>query len=307
MSSLRAAGDRPPFEGLYIYAFTFLLGYIIADLTILKVRPDMLPSKAPPAYTPSPMSERQASRNDYDIVRDRNLFNADGMIPPAISAQQNEPGVVDDLASAALSQLPIKLEGTIVHANPNRSVASISGQGKSDAKAYMVEDEVERIAKIVKIERRKVIIRNLNNNRLEYIEIPKDSAISFGMKTQDTGTNSSEIVKQGEFDFSLRREDLNKYTSDLSSILNQARMVPNILPGSGGRVEGFRFVSIQPGSIYEKLGFKSNDVIKTVNGEAVNSPTKAMELYNVLRADSRIKLTVERDGREVSFSYDVKD
>ncbi len=84
-------------------------------------------------------------------------------------------------------------------------------------------------------------------------------------------------------------------------------MVPNIVPGSGGRVDGFRFVAIQPNSIYEKLGFKPMDVIKSVNGEPVNSPTKAMELYNSLKSDSRISIMIERNGRDETFKYEIPD
>lgn len=306
-SSLRNSGDRPPFEGIYIYLLTILLGYVIADLSLLKIRPMMLPTQPPPAYSPQTQQEIPPARDQYTVVTNRNLFNADGVIPPAVSAKGSEKQG-DDNAPAVLSQLPLKLEGTIVHLNPQRSVASITIQAKNEVKAFMMEDEIEGLARIVKIERRKVTFRNLNNNRLEYIEIPKDSALSFIKNIEgpvDTGEGG--ISKQGEFEFSVRREDLNKYTSDLASILNQARMVPNILPGSGGRVDGFRFVSIQPNSIYEKLGFRMGDVIKEVNGEAVNSPTKAMELYNALRSDNRIRLQVERDGRVENFSYDVKD
>lgn len=305
VTSLRGGDDRPPWEGVYIYLFTFLLGYIIADLTLLKVRPAMLPTQAPPAYNPANKAGRVVGRLEYNIVTDRNLFNADGVVPPALSAKGKEgPG---DTGPAVLSQLPLKLEGTIVHLNPNRSVATINVQGKNETQAFMVDDEIEGLARITKVERRKVTFRNLNNNRMEYIEIPRESVITFGLKNQDTAGGDSEVSKQGEFEYSVRREDLLKYTADLSAILNQARMVPNIVPGSGGRVEGFRFVSIQPNSVYEKLGFKPNDVIKSVNGEPVNSPTKAMELYNALRTDARIKLTVEREGRDENFSYEVKD
>lgn len=308
ISSLRggAGGDRPPFEGIYIYFLTFLIGYILADLSLLKMRGSMLPTKAPPASGSQPYQERIASRTDYDNITQRNVFNADGVIPPALSATGEEQQTNDDSSPAVLSQLPLKLEGTIVHLNPNRSVASIMIQAKNETQAFMIEDEIEGLARITKIERRRVTFRNLNNNRMEYIEIPKDSAIIFGKK-QESGGTESDISKQGEYEFAIRRDDLNKYTSDLSSILNQARMVPNIIPGSGGRIDGFRFVNIQAGSIYEKLGFKMGDVIKEVNGEAVNSPTKAMELYNALRTEARIRLTVERDGRVENFSYDVKD
>jgi general secretion pathway protein C len=170
----------------------------------------------------------------------------------------------------------------------------------------MVGEEIESMARVTKIERRKIVFRNLNNQRLEYIEIPKNASVTFGMKAP-AAANAGEVQHDGQFTFTMRRSILSKYTSDMGAVLQQARMVPNIVPGSGGRVNGFRFVAIQPGSIYEKLGFKPMDVIKAVNGEAVNSPTKAMELYNALKSDNRISLTIERNGQDVPFTYNVTD
>ncbi len=104
----------------------------------------------------------------------------------------------------------------------------------------------------------------------------------------------------------MKRSDLEKYTSDLPSILKQARMVPNIIPGSGGRVEGFRFVSIEPDSIFSKLGFKPGDVIKGVNNEPISSPTQAMEMYNTLKSSERLTLGVNRDGKDETFDYTIE-
>lgn len=307
MAGMRG-GDRPPLEGLYPYLLATIMGYFAADLGILYFRPAMLPSGAPPAYTPAPVMDRMAGGGDYSAVTSRNLFNADGVIPQAISAQKQGEGENDN-APAVLSQLPLKLEGTIVHADPRRSVATVNVQASNETKAFMLDDEIAGVAKVKKIERRRLTFRNLSNNRLEFIEIPKDSAILFGLKNQEStaGGGDSEVAKVGEFDFTLRRDTLNDKLKSLTDILNQARMIPNIVPGTGGRVDGFKFVTIQPNSIYEKLGFKAGDSIKSVNGEPVNSPTKAMELYNALRSETRIRLGVERDGREETFTYEVKD
>jgi general secretion pathway protein C len=140
---------------------------------------------------------------------------------------------------------------------------------------------------------------------LEYVEIPKEGAMTFGVKEKPA--DDGDVKKRGATDFSMNRADLNKYISNLGQILNQARMVPNVIPGTGGKIEGFRFVSIQPGSIFEKLGFQAMDVIKSVNGEPVDSPTKAMELYNALRTDNSIGIVVNRNGQDQNFSYTIPE
>lgn len=300
--SLLKGGQRPPLEGIYVYLLAVFVGYTISDLTLLSFRPSMLPTEAPPAKVKNPVKVRSLTQLDLAAITERNLFNADGKIPPPLSMEGKEEGSSD--RPAVLSQLPLKLEGTIVHLNEKKSIASITTRNRNETLAYSLDSEIGGLARITKIERRKVTFRNLANNRLEYIEIPKDEKINFGVKTPPV-TESNEVEKRGDTDFTIKRSDLNKYTANLSEILNQARMVPNIVSGSGGRVEGFRFVSINPGSIFEKLGFKNMDVIKSVNGEDVNSPTRAMEFYNALKTSSNIQLGVVRNGKEETFNYSV--
>lgn len=305
MRFLSSEDGRPPFEKFYIYILVVFIGLLLADLTILQIRPSMLPTKPPPPLPVREDHQEIMSRMSYNDITSRNIFSPDGVIPPPLSSGENK-GESDD-GPAVLSQLPLKLEGTIVHANPKKSVATILLRSANATSSFTTGEDIESMARITKVERRKVTFRNLNNNRLEYIEIPKDGAINFGMQAPVASSGPTEVEKRGEFDFAVKRSDLTKYTSDLSSILNQARMVPNIIPGTGGQVSGFRFVSIQPGSIYEKLGFKPMDVIKSVNGEAVNSPTKAMELYNALKSDSGVTLSVDRNGREETFKYNITE
>lgn len=295
--------NRPPFEPFYAYALTLLIGYAVADLGIIYFRPSMLPREAPPAR-PLRMDSRQyLTRNDLNSIITRNIFSNDGKIPPPLSAGEKEE--TND-GPAVLSRLPIKLTGTIVHANPQKSVATINLSSTNETNSFKVNEEIPGMARITKIERRKVTFRNLNNNRLEYIDIPEEGAITFGMKTAPTSGGTGEVAKEGDFDFAVERSIFDKYTSDLSSTLKQARVVPNIVPGTGGQVEGFRFVTIEPDSIYEKLGFKPGDIIKSVNGEPVNSPTKAMELYNMLKSENSVALGIERNGRLENFRYTIK-
>lgn len=308
MSRLFGLGKRgspPPWEGAYPYLIALLVGYFIADYSVLSLRPSMISTQLPPARPAKMGNMAMNDRNQYNVITDRNIFNADGVIAPALSAGGTGSGQED--LPAVLSQLPLKLEGTMVHANPKKSIATVSMKSKNETKAVMVNDELEGLAKIMKIERRRLTFRNLNNNRVEYIDIPVEGTLSFGLQDKQHTVSTEDVMKQGEFDFAMKRSDLNKYLTDLSGVLNQARMVPNIVPGTGGKVEGFRFVSINPGSVYEKLGFKPMDVIKAVNGDPVNSPTKAMELYNALKSEKNISMQVERDGRLENFRYNVSD
>ncbi len=297
----KGASARPPLEKYYVFILAIFIGYISSDLGLLYVRPMMLPSKAPPIKPDRGPRMKIQNIADYNVITDRNIFNEDGVIPAPLGAKDGDE---DMTRPAVLSQLPIQLLGTIVHFNPKMSIATVSITSKGMSASYKVDEEIESMARVTLIERKKLTFINLNNRRPEYIEIPDDAVLNFGLQAA-APTNGDVIEQRGKFDFSIKRTDLESLTQNLSSLLQQARMEPVFSPDGVG-VEGFRFVNIQPNSIYEKLGFKVGDMIRSVNNEPVNSPTKAMEMYNVLKSSNNVQLGVDRDGREERFNYTIQ-
>ena len=294
-----ARNARPPLEKYYVSALCVLIGLAIADLGILSLRPMMLPTKPLPVRPPRPTAMTMQNLADYDPIMGHDIFNEDGFIPPELASGKNS----NFERPAVLSQLPLQLLGTIVNYDPKKSIATINITSKSTSNSYRVDDEIEGMARITKIERKRVTFLNLNNNRMEYIEIPENAVLQFGVETAPT---PGQVVRQnGTNDFTLRRTDVQNMTKNLASLLQQARVEPVFSP-DGISVEGFKFVGIQPGSIYQKLGFQVGDMIKAVNGEPVNSPTKAMEMYNLLKNSGSVQLTIERDGQEQNFNYTVQ-
>jgi len=302
LNRLRSSASRPPLEKYYVFFLAILIGFILSDLGLLYVRPSMLPTEAPPLKPQRPMSTRLQTIADYNVITERNIFH-EGAIPPGLASDKKE----DDTGEreAVPSQLPIQLLGTIVHFNPKLSIATVNITSKSLSSSYKADEEIEGLAKVTKIERKKLTFLNLNNRRLEYIEIPEDAVLNFGLQATSAPQSTGLVEQKGRFDFSLRRTDLESLTQNLSSLLQQARMEPVFSPDGIG-VDGFRFVNIQPGSIYEKLGFKPGDMIRSVNGEPVNSPQKAMEMYNILKSSNNVQLGVEREGREERFNYSIQ-
>lgn len=69
---------------------------------------------------------------------------------------------------------------------------------------------------------------------------------------------------------------------------------------------GFKMVSLEKGSIYEKLGLKQGDVIKTINGKPVNNPKGAMELTNLMKTANKIEIELVRDGSTQKMTYQIK-
>lgn len=134
------------------------------------------------------------------------------------------------------------------------------------------------------------------------------------LRKQELGSSESEDLEENDlplqgFDTAPRQEiriskkELNKDLENLPSVLKDARAVPYIEPGAGGSIGGFKLVSIKPGSIYEKLGLKQGDVIKGVNGNRLNSPQKAMELYQHLKKGGQVEIQLLQEGAPKNIKY----
>lgn len=88
---------------------------------------------------------------------------------------------------------------------------------------------------------------------------------------------------------------------EMNDTLTKARAVPNF---ENGQPAGYKTFQPQQGGTYQKLGLKNGDVIKTVDGQAVNDPTKAFEM---LSAKSHTELQVERDGQTRNIQTEQAD
>jgi general secretion pathway protein C len=294
------SGSRPPFEGAYIYALLFVAGWFVADFGTTYIRGDMLPvggiASSKPLGGRSLRQDTQASL--FSAIKERNIFNSDHFIPDSLGEQKIEVEGVED-NRPVLTSLPLELVGTIIHGRRELSVATIQIRGK-DIHAVMEEEDLEGMIKVREIERFKVIFRNLSNRKLEYVEIKEENKIQMGMA-------EPKLQPQEQTQFTFRREDINKHLENLPKILQDAKAVPYIEPGSGGEVGGFKMVAIKPGSIYEELGLKRGDILRSVNGEPIDNVQKAMELYQALKSSaSEIELEVSRDGKQTTLNYTLE-
>jgi general secretion pathway protein C len=288
------ANERPPFEKFFILVFILFVAFLVGDLASLYVRQYLLPTTVPPKKMTNMQNRATRSYNYPDIIT-YNIFNADHVIPPSLA--QLEGGMTPD-GAPRLSQLPLDLIGTIVHANPKRSLATINQRGQNLVEPFSVGQTIAGLAEVKEILRERVILRNLQTQGLEYIEIPHEDKIL--LSTEKGPTVSAPVPNQEKTEFKLKREEINSQLEKLPELLQQARVVPEM--GPDGQVKGYCMVEMQPGSLYEKLGLRIGDCIRSVNGELVNSPQKAMQLFQELRGAQRVEIGTDR----AQLKYDIE-
>ena len=285
---------------LFSYVLIVFLAYATANVFLLKTRssffPAVLPKQQKEAFVPG-----QAAQKNYFTSIKKFAFHRGQM--PLPLAQNSERFAGDEAIS---SQLPIRLVGTIVHANPQKSVATVHLSQSDETLSFLGQEVINNLAEIVRVERRRLVFKNLSNNRLEYIEIPDDfqplvSRSSQPRSLRPSDSRASQVFQKTDFKFA--RSEIQPYLDDLPEVLRQAHVVPHMV---NGELQGFRFISIKPNSVFAKLlGFKVNDIIKGVNGEPVTSPQEAIRLYHTLKNESAVKVNLSRSGQEGTFSYSI--
>jgi general secretion pathway protein C len=247
----------------------------------------------------------------------------------------------NDIASAVPTELRVRLVGTAVFTDAEFSLASIvdeSGGRNAEADLYSINpcpesspgpdggppligaqrvpcnDLVDK-AEIRLIDADRVYIFNKSEDRFEYIELgkedgkqPRVAAAKPKEKKKSKRKNKfadelgDHIKKTGDNTWEVEQEGVNKALGDLSKLATQARIVPAF---EGGEAVGFKLFSIRPGSLYSKIGVQNGDVIKRINGYELNSPDKALEVYQKLKDAKEISLDLKRRGKPMSLSYNI--
>lgn len=73
----------------------------------------------------------------------------------------------------------------------------------------------------------------------------------------------------------------------------------------GKKTKGFRISFVKKDSPFEKLGLQRNDIIKSVNGQAVNSYNAAFGIYKNIQNVENLTLVIERGKEEMELEYEI--
>ena len=110
------------------------------------------------------------------------------------------------------------------------------------------------------------------------------------------------VRKVADNKYDVKKSVLDGTLSNLNAVATQARIVPSF---KNGVANGFKVFSIQPNSFYSAIGVENGDVVQKVNGYEINSPDKALEIYQKLREARHVTIDLERNGQTIRKEYNV--
>lgn len=193
-----------------------------------------------------------------------------------------------DLSEASYN---LVLKGT-VFTRSLKPLAIIQDLASGKINMYEAGETIGSV-RILEIRRAEVILQEGQN---QYI-----LAMPYGGVSQPSAL-VLDVNKKGEILY-VNKNDVTKALSVLPQLVREIKIMPYF---NNGKPQGLRLSSIKDGSIFEKAGVRSGDVVKSINGMTLNSPAQVFLAYKKLKSEKNFKVDILRNEKNVVLSYAIE-
>jgi hypothetical protein len=112
------------------------------------------------------------------------------------------------------------------------------------------------------------------------------------------------ITRHDALHYTIPKASIDQLLANPDTFARQARIVPAI---TNGQPLGFKLYAIRPNSLWLALGLASGDTLRSVNGIALSTPDKALQLYGTLKDATELQILVlRRTGIEETLVITIK-
>jgi len=240
---------------------------------------------------PKNIASQQLEQRDFQVILDRNLFDsvAGSIVQLDLSAQAIS---VATPATTTKSSSDYTLIGTVVAGEG--SLALIKAGKKIIA--FQIHEEISPRIVIVEIGRKLVVLDD-HGKRIELLLKQRKGAKAQRVKS---GTGAGGVVAVDEGSWKISKSVVANARANLSSLLKTARVIPQV---NNGKTIGFKVVELQKGSLLTQIGLRIGDLIVKINDVELNSPEKALQIFQQVREANNLSLSLVRNGQPKTFEY----
>ena len=260
---------------------------------------------------------------DVGLILKRNFFDAEEsqFASEEETASEGEATTTSEEGAdnqvAVKTSLSISLISTVSVGNGENPLSSCVIESGKQQGVYKVASQPSFApdTKIIRILPKRVEF--LNKDRLEYVELvdfakglspytkpdrsPLLSGDALATENLEAETEEAADVQQDGNRFQIPRSEVEKALENLSLLYTEIRAVPYF---KDGKANGFKLISVKQSSLFEKLGLKRGDILKSINGNVLDIQS-GLKLFTELKNETSFILEVERRGTEQSFYYDI--
>lgn len=181
------------------------------------------------------------------------------------------------------------------------SFASIAGKD-GQVKMRRVGDDVDGFT-VDEITSTRVWLKK--DGRRCFLQMGSTSAadVTAEEKTADATDWAKQIRRLNDGEVVIERVAAEAIAASPGSLMGVARMRPE---RQGDRTVGLRLSRVRRGSLLAALGLKNGDRLESINGQALDDPSKVMALYERLAKLDRWSVRLVRNGATRTIAYRIR-
>src|SRR5512139_1537741 len=211
------------------------------------------------------------------------------------------------------SRTKFVLVGTIVSSTPSARRAILWAEGMKEPRAYRESEEVEPGAVLAAVERDKVFLaRGTEWEKLDLLPVgsrsrapasPPAAPQPSAAQASSQPAGDIRVTRLSDSQFSIDEGGVAQLTGNFNQFMTQVRLVPYF---EGNKSAGYRIAAVRPGTTFEKLGFQGGDVLQQVNGLDVSSPDKMYTIFQNLKDEKKVTVSILRQGQKNTLTYEIR-
>ncbi|MBN2039849.1 MAG: hypothetical protein JW864_07410 [Spirochaetes bacterium] len=273
-----------------VVLFSYILAFTISQFIRLNITPaytDSIDKRQRPSG-----KSKEKTFEDYKAILDATFFKVPG---ETVTSEDSETPVVYTMENSN----NLILLGTITGPS-SIARALIKKKGEKDSQVFKLWSDVYGF-KLVRIDNSKIYLKQ--NENIEIIDMytqkednQSSNRITNTKPDSDSGPPKSQTISRSEIQ--------QKVLNNLDNALKGLRAGPYRV---NGKVEGYKLFRVSPSNILYRLGARSGDIARRINGHAIDSTEKLMGLWQSIQGESKISIDLERGGKIETFEINLTD
>ncbi len=117
-----------------------------------------------------------------------------------------------------------------------------------------------------------------------------------------SNNKNRKIIKRDDGERVISKGLLTSYTKDIDKVWKDIGIGEH---KKNGVLDGFIVNFVKKGSDFDKLGLKRGDILKSINGEELNSYNSAFSFYKEIENIDSLTLGIIRNNQEMELEYEI--
>ena len=230
---------------------------------------------------------RKTKKRDYESIAKNNLFGP-------LNTQILNKG--PELPVKPIVKTPLTLIGTFI-VDGNKATAILEDQKKKVQDVFAIGEMVFGEAKLISIKSDRVQIER--GGQIEELALDENA----NEKSSGSAEFKDGIAIVSDTEVHVQEVELDKALENLPLLLTQARAVPYF---KDGKSIGLRLFAVKQGSIFERLGLRNGDILKSINGNPLGDLSQAIKLFETLKQERSINVAMERERADKEVNFQIK-